>query len=351
MTVPGAPPTLVRDSTRGVHARQILGGAVLASLAAWLIHASIGFLTRVEPPPGWHTVRPPADVMCLALDRDILWVGAKDGLTAFDPRTAAPLRSAPLLTRPVYALLPDGRDGILVGHEDGLSLITPTGRQEFPLPTPPDAQAVLALTAEPSGTVWVGCRHALFRLAEGAFTPVPLPAALAQSPISALFFDASGDLWIGSDSPTHGGVCRLAGSAWTCFDAADGVPHPAVNAISADGQGRLWLATGFASRGGAGRRTPGGFAALTQRDGLAGDNVRTIFADSAGGLWFGSEYDGLAIVRGKRSQILSSRSGLAGDEVRAIVETNDGGFWIGTNQGLTRIDPGAAQRLEGKGAP
>ncbi len=56
-----------------------IGLAAAAGGAVWMLRP------RPEIPPGWQIVRPPTDVMALALYQDALWSGGKDGVVRIDP--------------------------------------------------------------------------------------------------------------------------------------------------------------------------------------------------------------------------------------------------------------------------
>ena len=86
-------------------------------------------------------------------------------------------------------------------------------------------------------------------------------------------------------------------------------------------------------------------------------HVRKIFQDKRGDLWFGTNVYGLMhygaslndpVGRRDTLEYFSEKDGLGGGRITGIVEDKEGNVWFGTYGGLTRYDPSASLRTDGK---
>ncbi len=79
-------------------------------------------------------------------------------------------------------------------------------------------------------------------------------------------------------------------------------------------------------------------------------HVRRIFQDKNGNLWFGTNVYGLMRynAQGDTLEYFDEKDGLGGGRITGIVEDARGNIWFGTYGGLTKYDPSASLRLDGK---
>lgn len=295
---------------------------------------------RRAPPPGWTVVRPPEDVMALAYYQDALWSGGRDGLCVIhlDTLEVESVRVPGAPRGLVYALLVDPEKQVLwVGHKDGLSRYDGVTWRTWATAEGLGDREVLALASDPDGGLWIGTAHGLSRWHDGQWFNYTQADGLAGEAVSVIYRDSTGRWWFGNGHSTDGGLSFFEGGLWHAYSPSDGLAHPMVNAIVEEPDGPLWFGTGFASRGGLTAFDGTRWWTLTVDDGLAGPKVRSLFVDSQGGLWVGSEYDGVAHRTATGWKVFTPRDGLAGWEVKAMWEDPVGNLWLGTENGLTRV--------------
>jgi ligand-binding sensor domain-containing protein len=316
--------------------------AAVIAAAAGLARLAGPVATRLQQrrlPPGWRLVRPPHEVSALALQGEIVWAGGAGGLFAIHRRTGEVRRpaGAPRMTY-VRDLLP--AHGLWVAHREGVSRMENGAWRTWT----PAAGPFTALCRTPDGLLWAGGERALAVLENGAWRVVTTSEKLNLAGIDAIVRDSSGALWIASSAPTGGGLVRYDGVAFENWTGRRELPHPSVSAVFEARDGTLWFATGFGRRGGAASLKAGVWRTLTRNDGLAGDKVRSIYEDRNGSLWVGSEYDGIAVLRGAEARVFTPGDGLSGWEVKEMLEDQDGVYWLATEDGVTAIAPTGVRR-------
>jgi len=128
------------------------------------------------------------------------------------------------------------------------------------------------------------------------------------------------------------------GGRWRSITVPAEIPHPSVNQIVELEDGSICCATGFANQGGAAFFDGKNWTQWTVAEGLAGPKLRSVFQDRRGWIFFGSEYDGLGILKGDGDwSYIRPGEGLGGKEVKVVLESASGIYWLGTDRGLTRI--------------
>jgi signal transduction histidine kinase len=150
--------------------------------------------------------------------------------------------------------------------------------------------AILALAAEPDGTVWAGTGSGgLHRFGKGALMSFGIDAGLSGQPVSALLPARGGGLWLGT-----GGGEVLRGQ---------------------DGQ----------------------FRQLDEAGSLAGKAIRAMYEDHHGRLWLGTASGRLACLSGGRFHTWDATPGLLEGAVTGILGNQDGDLWFATSKGIYRI--------------
>jgi ligand-binding sensor domain-containing protein len=158
--------------------------------------------------------------------------------------------------------------------------------------------------------------------------------------VHTLCRDSKGGMWFGSYTLPDGAVSYFHNGQWTYYSSENGLPNNNITAFFEDGN-VMWIGTGFLDKGGACRMSYNDDhwiidKTLTKETGLAGDKVCSIFKDSLGSMWFGSEMDGITVIRDDESIIL--KEGLSNPEVKAIHQDVDGNLWLGSQKGITIIN-------------
>jgi len=244
--------------------------------------------------------------------------------------------------------------------------------------------AIIALTIDREGSVWVGTRASgLHRLKPSLFNVVSVPEGLGSGNVYPVYEDSWGSVWVGS---LGGGVSRVDGRGRvTTFTptpivpagydypphardflsdrpdrlwiaALDGIRSctlpafrctrsaaPAlgrdqyVHALQTDAQGRLWAG---ADRG-VFRLDEGQWQPVSGWP-LKDIQARAFVNTPDGALWIATGGGGVVRYRGDRFTQVSVAEGLPSNVVRALYVDPDGYLWIGTEgRGLARLDPRA----------
>lgn len=144
-------------------------------------------------------------------------------------------------SNPVYALLPLGDGGALIGNRDGLRLWK-DGLSTWLAKAPePSAPEVCAIARDRSGVIWCGFAHGgVARVADGQTTLFRRRDGLASDAITSLCIDDKGTLWVGTADQ---GLSRFKDGRFTSVGRQHGLVDDAVCAILDDGRGYLWLST------------------------------------------------------------------------------------------------------------
>ncbi len=155
---------------------------------------------------------------------------------------------------------------------------------------------------------------------------------------------------------SNGGVTVFHNLRAKSFAVKEGLAHPYVQGITQDPTGVVWVATGQYFDGGvsAFERVSGGWKfkqVLHRSEGLAGEKARSVAVDADDNLWVGSESDGLAILHGSTSNVLSTANGLPDNEITCIRFDSEGNAWLATLRGVVKIPFAEIERLIGPPPP
>ncbi len=229
-----------------------------------------------------------------------------------------------------------------------------------------------ALSALPSGDVWVGARvgSEAVRYRNGALHRVDAADGLHGARPICFFEDRAGNLWIGAN---RGGLFRLREPRLKLYRTGTDLPPGAVLSIAADAAGiihvgimgagllafdgnrfqplsvgdprsPLFLATSVigARQGGVWTGTQFGGLRRWTDQGLSGSTgrpagTRVFLNDRSGRLWRGTFSSGLDCHEGGGIRTYTTTNGLSSDAITALVEGSEGSIWVGTEKGLSRI--------------
>ena len=224
----------------------------------------------------------------------------------------------------VSALLADRDGSVWVGTRDALYRIAPDGHlsaagRDAGLP----AAAVTALLPAPQGGVLVGTGRGLYRLSgQGAAEPWGRDHGMGEAMVRQLAQDRDGGLLVAGDD-----------GVW--HRHADGRMehlHPGERVISVlqDRHGQLWMAL---MSGRLLRQLGNGNSQTIAVEGVVSP---ALLEDAEGLLWVGSSH-GLSRVAEGAAHGITTADGLRSDYTRAVLETGDGSIWIGHAAGLDRM--------------
>lgn len=296
-------------------------------------------------------------LLTLFIDRTgSLWVGTFDaGLSQAamtdDPFTAyfpddSGLRGP--VNPTIWALEPDGTDGLWVGTREGMSRLDRSSHRFRTVALPDGIRDIRALLTLPQGLLIASYRNGLHLMSPSgqihpAFDSEPFPG-FATVQHRLLHQDRNGLIWLG----THQGLFlfspELAPLAhFAAGPEPDRLPHNRIRAIYEAPDGTIWIGTsGGLSRHMADRPGLGTFETFTASTGLLpDDDVRAIHIDAARpGQIFAGTGGGLAILTPatRQARFLLREDGLPNETFYSLVPDHAGRLWAGTNNGLVRID-------------
>ena len=217
--------------------------------------------------------------------------------------------------------------------------------------------AILALAAEPGGTVWIGTSSGLHCFINGVLSGFGTNAGLPEEPFSALLPARGGGLWLGT---TGGAVLRRENGRFRQFEDADSLRGSAILALYEDLRGRLWVGT---AGGNLACVSAGRCQRLELNPGAASDPITGILGNDAGDLCFATTR---AIRHFNEAEIEQWLSGRAAPRPEFLFEgevpvgsvssygwpralsSPDGRFWFATANGVVTFDP---RGLEPASAP
>lgn len=195
-----------------------------------------GQLVRV-PLPGAPMQVP---IRALAQDgQDGMWIGTwYDGLYHFDGHSATRfLTGSESLANAVSALLVDRAGSLWVGTYRGLLKYErgrpEPGREQVLLP----GKLITALKESPTGEILVGTTQGLYLL-DGTFVSAFTKRnGMSQDAVLSISIDGSGAIWVGTKA---GGLDRIAGRKVISLPAG-AMPALPIFGVLDDGRGELWM--------------------------------------------------------------------------------------------------------------
>lgn len=150
--------------------------------------------------------------------------------------------------------------------------------------------------------------------------------------VISLTADRSGNVWIG----TLEGLFYLNRDA-VFVRAVHGTEYTPITAIVEDDQPVSWIAT---MADGLKQLADGIVRIFNKQAELSGNRIKVLFEDTEGILWLGSERSGLISVDHGKITPITTEQGLSSNNITSIFQENKRVFWVGTNSGLNRFNPG-----------
>jgi signal transduction histidine kinase/ligand-binding sensor domain-containing protein len=271
----------------------------------------------------------------------LAWVMAAWPLAALDP--AKPLTSFQRQTWQTESGLPQNTvHAILQTHEGYLWLATEGGLVRFDglkftvfdsQNTPAlHSNNIRALWEDRGHALWIGTADGLTVFQYGETSVFTRDQGLPGNSIWSVYEDRAGLLWV----VTASGVAEFRNGRFALRETKE---TPDINsnrgAALPDKQGALWVANR-----GVKRIVKGNVETLPANDPLSNDTILCLFEDSEGDMWFGSESNGVTVLRDPKITTYTAKDGLADDLARCIYQDRQGALWFGTNGGLTKLAAG-----------
>lgn len=322
----------------------------------WLLYESRG-LGRLDADGTFHFDTPPADSPLrlanahMVLDnQDRLWIGSFGGLLYRDidgdgvARRVAADFGLPAGGLAWPYLAPDGQ--LWIAAEDSIYRME-DGHPVFKFRVPGKGR-LTAMLEDRNGQFWLGTENiGLFRVTdhygvERMADNLNLPGGR----ITEIFEDAEGSIWVGA----NGGLFRLRETLFSNLSSRDGLSSNYIRAVMEDHADRLWIA----SAGGLDRIDTDGSLHVIHMPTASGNppSAMSLAEDHQGRMWVGTYGDGLyRIDSNGEVRRYGVKEGVPAGNLRAIAIDSDDVVWLATQRGVTRLQGGQAQPVEGENAP
>jgi len=311
-----------------------------------------------------------------------LWIGTSKGLVRMKDEKITVFTSKDGLAGDNFRAIFLDRDGVLwFGGEGGLSLYKDREFSTFGEKDGVRADNIWSIAQDRDGTIWFGAMgNGVYRYKDGIFQSQNKQNGLINNDIQAVFLDPSGNVWLGTNGS---GLIQLKTGRFSVFTTTEGLPDNIVSAIFEDSAGGVWVGTeeglsrfkdgkfteikttdGQSIKGVGGidqdrdgnlmflsssRQTGNIVAKFKEESGVVEsvggkefiNRASTTLQDKSGNMWFGTNYEGLHLVKTDGNETIFRKSnGLADDYISVLFEDRAGNIWVGTRGGLSRFKDG-----------
>ena len=242
---------------------------------------------------------------------------------------------------PIYKILPDGNNGLLLSTSKQLLVLKNNEIKEYNDGLVAQEKRVLRypLFRDRNKNLWLslfkskGDEKLIIHIDGKGDKEIELPEALNDHAIFKGLQDREGNFWFLIES---GGVARFnKKDGWQVFNKDNGLPINMVSNIHQDPEGNIWLGTLGA---GLVRYSGNLFLSINRSNGLTGDIIRSIYQDSNGTYYFADGEGGFSMLNGKT---ITSFPHDELPELRAIKEFYElpsGKILLATINGLWEFD-------------
>lgn len=274
---------------------------------------------------------PDNNVNDVFVDREAnVWIATVDGLTRLRAPTLENWRGAGYWTTGLFWSVRADADGTVWGGTggDGIARISPDGSARlFGTADGLPSEAVLTSYRSRDGTLWVGTRRGLARLAGDRFVDETERFGLPRSGVRTITEDTNGQLLVGTDL----GLMAKHGATYAAVPHGPGLIAGRIYQTIADARGRLWVAAGPLGQ----RRGDSLFIFRSARGDTISQSMEVL--PDSDRVWLGDYGMGLLLVRGDSMfRFRPERTGLF-KQVLSIVDDGRGDLWLTSDQGLQRV--------------
>lgn len=224
--------------------------------------------------------------------------------------------------------------------------------------TEPGAKLVTFTSAllDKNKELWFGSQSGIYHYNGKKFKRYTIANGLISSNIYCVFQDKDLNYWFGSADQ---GLSKFSGELIKNFSKNDGLAYDAVQSVFQDSKGNFWIGSsevGLSQFDGVDKATfkiyskkldTRGLSYNAQKQkeqeeknftwGLASQNCWTIEEDKNGVLYFGTNNNGISILRDDKFKNLTTKDGLPDNKVFCIKADKNNTIWLATGKGVAKI--------------
>ncbi|OOG49446.1 ligand-binding sensor domain-containing diguanylate cyclase [Rhodanobacter sp. C01] len=298
---------------------------------------------RIIPVPGYN-----GPAYTLLREGDALWIGGLGRVcrltaTLDSPNVTCVSQDSAGRQSVAITQMATSRGSLWLGTRIGLMRLAGNRIISAGLGSDLDNTSIESLLTDRDDVLWIGTVPGLYRLLPGEVLEQATDNDIAHHPwVQALHEDRAGNLWMG----THiNGLYRIW-NGWTRrVSARDGLADSLVWSIVRAPDGRIVFGTNADIETFDGRRVQPWIAGNV----LPNPSAYDLYYDQHARLWVGTRA-GIAVFDHGKDVTPPALSALASLQINDVRETADDDFWIGTTGGLyhwhagilDRADPGAS---------
>lgn len=267
----------------------------------------------------------------------MLLIGTEDGLSVLVPKffETLSLNGKDLFLDEAVTINQDGEGRIWIGmygkgyrfYENG----NWKSRENPPKITNGYAQSG---TLDKDGNLWVGTQGAgVFEIVNNQFIPrYSTKNGLFEDYVRGLTFDLDRNLWIGSNGGIS--VYNTSGELINTYSEENEIPNAFCITMITASDGSIW----YGSYGGGVVRFKNGNKTIYNTEkGLLSNQVLSIYEDSNKEIWIGTFNYGISKVLGDSLFTFSPKNGLPSANAAGIIEDDYKNLWFATGNGITKI--------------
>jgi len=255
------------------------------------------------------------------------------------------------LGRAVLDLSEDSKGNLWVGTEIGLWRWRPGQAKFYSLPG--QSNGIRGLGEDVDNTLLVGWNGGLQRFSDGKMEAHSDLGGVGQLNVKRLFRDRDGSLWIGTRDR---GIVHLHQGRTDVFGPSDGLSGESVNSIFEDREGNIWAAT----VSGLDRFRDFTVVSFNEKEGLSSSIVGSVSASGDGSVWLGTAdglnkwHDGQLTTYGKDLRLEQPINGASksdqtvhGFGVQSLFQDHLARLWVSTFGGIGYLENDRVVSLRG----
>lgn len=289
------------------------------------------------------------DVMSIQNHNEMVYVGTTDGLLVVKGnQTNFFLEPVELLYKMSFirVIYPDRDNNLWIGGNEGLICIKSDNTQILYDQSSgflPDNR-VNTITQASDGSIWIGTWGGAVNLFVSNSSSVFYTESegLLKNMVNVILEDSIGGIWFASYNVRGGGISYLKNGTFSYFNRDSGLVNINTTSMIIKDETTLWVGGGMFEIGGITvfKQHNNDWtidSTIEKKEGLAGNKVRSM-AKVGDTFYIGSEYDGLAIWKGRDSkEIYTVKNGLPNNEVKCYT-LRDNLLFIGTKAGICYLE-------------